>query len=153
MTLRRKLSIAAVMLLIICAVCWFASEKVHSTVYVAWREAYFAVRPVPRHCKERAAKFGANVDRIKHAAKNSLKPGVKKDDVARFFASENIPVTFDQIGQEYEATGAIFFEGLAECEDIACGDDSALIGVRVRGDVNGTVVSDPEVIGTYTDCM
>jgi hypothetical protein len=73
--------------------------------------------------------------------------------VARFFASENVPLTFDQIGQDYQATGTLYLEGLAECENFACGDDGALIGVRVKVDANGTVMSDPIVIGMYTDCM
>lgn len=73
--------------------------------------------------------------------------------MAHFFASENIPLTIDQIGQDYVATGTVYLKGLAECENFACGDDSALIGVRVKVDIDGTVVSDPVVIGMYTDCL
>jgi len=43
--------------------------------------------------------------------------------------------------------------GLVECSSLACGDDSSLIGVQVDVDGNGTVVSDPVVVGMYTDCM
>jgi len=86
-------------------------------------------------------------------AKHSLKVGTRKDDVVRFFASKNIPLSFEQIGQDHEATGTVYFKGLAECEIFACGDDSALIGVRVKADIDGTVLSDPVVIGMYTDCL
>ncbi len=71
----------------------------------------------------------------------------------RFFASENIPLTFDLVGQDKEATGTLNFKGLAECENLACGDDSTSIGVRVKVDIDGTVVSDPVVIGIYTNCL
>jgi hypothetical protein len=73
--------------------------------------------------------------------------------VVRFFASENIPLTFNQIGQDHEASGTVYFKGLAECESFACGDDSTLIGVRVKVDIDGTVLSDPVVIGMYTNCL
>ena len=73
--------------------------------------------------------------------------------MVRFFASEKVPLTFNPIGQDREATGTLYFKGLAECENLACGDDSALIGVRVKVDVDGTVASDPVVIGMYTDCL
>jgi len=86
-------------------------------------------------------------------AKNALKIGTKKDDVVRFFATENVPLTFDQIGQNREARGTLYFKGLSECENVACGDDSALIGVRVTVDIDGTVVSDPVVVGMYTNCV
>ena len=45
--------------------------------------------------------------------------------MVRFFTSENVPLSF---GQDHEAMGALYFKGLAECENIACGDDAALIG-------------------------
>ena len=71
----------------------------------------------------------------------------------RFFTSEGIPVTFDQIAERDEATGTIFVQGDAACGSLACGDDSALIGVRVDVDENGTVVSQPVIVGMYTDCL
>jgi len=86
-------------------------------------------------------------------ARNSLKVGTTKEDVARFFASENTPLTINESGQNHEAIGTLYFKGLAECQNVACGDDSALIGIRVKVDANGTVVSDPVVIGMYTDCL
>jgi hypothetical protein len=153
MTRKRKLGIAASALLAIGTVSWFAVEDFRSLVYLALRGAYFALHPVPSGCKERAAEFNARVELIQRHAKNSLKVGAKKDDVAHFFASENILLTIDQIGQDHEATGTVYFKGLAECENFACGDDSSLIGVRVKVNMNGTVVSDPVVVGMYTDCL
>jgi hypothetical protein len=153
MTLRQKLGIAAIALLAVGTACWFAVDDFRGYVYLALRGAYFAVHPVPARCKERAAEFQARVELIQRDAKNSLKVGAKKDDVTHFFASENIPLTIDQIGQDHEASGTVYFKGLAECENFACGDDSSLIRVQVKVDINGTVVSDPVVIGIYTDCL
>ncbi len=118
-------------------------------------EAYQFVRPIPPHCKQRAADFEARVNRIKADAKATLKPGTKKADVASFFASENIPVTFFSADPDrgQEAEGTIYVTGDAACSSGACGDDSALIGVRVELDENGTVQSDPVVVGMYTDCL
>jgi len=153
MPFRRKLGIAAIALLVIGAVSSLAVGDFRSFVCLALRAAHFAVHPVPSRCKERAAEFQAREEFIQRNAKNSLKVGARKDDVSHFFASENIPFTIIQIGQDHEATGTVYLKGLAECENLACGDDSALIGVRVKVDVDGTVVSDPVVIGMYTDCL
>jgi len=95
----------------------------------------------------------ARVKRIEANAKMSLKPGTKKADVTAFFASEKIPMGFYKMAGQNEASGQIFVTGLTECASVACGDDSALIGVRVDVDENGTVVSDPVVVGMYTDCL
>jgi len=153
MTLRRKIVIAALALLAIGAVCWFAIGDFRSLVYLALRGAYFSAHATPPRCKQRAAEFQAKVDHIRRDAKNALKIGTKKNDIVRFFASQNIPLIFDQIGQDHEATGTLYFKGLAECENFACGDDSALIGVRVNVDIDGTVASEPVVIGMLTNCM
>jgi len=153
MTLRRKPGIAALVLLAIGVVCWFVVGDFRSWVYFALRGAHFALHPSPPRCKQRAAAFSVKVERMQRDANDSLKVGTRKGDVVRFFASENVPLSFDQIGQDRQARGTLFFKGLAECENFACGDDSALIGVRVNVDGEGTVVSDPVVIGMYTDCM
>jgi len=71
----------------------------------------------------------------------------------RFFASEKIPVTFSQLDGQNEAEGGIDVKGDAECGSLACGDDSAWIGIRVDLDENGAVSSDPVVVGGYTDCL
>jgi hypothetical protein len=150
MKLRWKLGIAIpITLFAVGAVCWFTITDFRFWV----REAYFLVRPVPRLCKQRAADFGAREERIRAEAKASLKPGTKKADVISFFTSEKMSVDFYQIAEQHEASGEIYIKGLAECADIACGDDSALIGVRVDVDENGTVLSVPVVVGMETDCL
>jgi len=151
---RRRLGIAVpVALLAVGLVCWFTVGDFRNWVYFGMRIAYFAIRPVPSSCKQRAAEFTAKVGLIKREAKNSLRVGTKKDDVARFFASENIPFTFDQILGEHEARGTVYFKGVAECENVACSDDSALIGVEAKLDEDGTVLSDPVVMGMYSNCL
>jgi hypothetical protein len=150
MKLRWKLAIAVpIILLAVGVACWFASDHFRFWVF----EAYCYVRPIPPRCKQRAADFQARVGRIEAGAKVSLKPGTTKTGVTSFFASQNIPVEFYQIAGHNEASGQIYVTGLAECASVACGDDSALIGVRVDVDGNGTVVSDPVVVGMYTDCL
>ena len=150
MKLRWKFGIALpTALLAIGAVCWFTSDYCRFWL----REAYQSVRPIPRSCKQRAAEFEARVKRIKANAEASLKPGGKKADVIGFFASERIPINFHQIAGRNEASGQIYVGGLAECASVACGDDSALIGIRVDVDGSGTVVSNPVVVGMYTNCL
>lgn len=138
-------------------VCWFMSNGFRNWVgaqtYFVMRETQLAIHPPPPRCKVREAEFTSRVERIKRDAKGSLEIGSKKSDVIRFFASEGIPVTFDEIVGRDEATGTIFVHGDAACGSLACGDDSALIGVRVDVDENGTVVSPPVVVGIYTDCL
>jgi hypothetical protein len=146
-----KLGIALpVTLLATGTVCWFTSPYCRFWIW----EAYQSVRPVPTRCKQRAADFQARVKRIKASAKISLKPGTKKADVTAFFASEGIPMDSSyQTAGRNEVSGHIYVTGLAECSSVACGDDSALIGVRVDVDEDGTVLSDPVVVGMYTDCL
>lgn len=92
-------------------------------------DAYQSVRPVPTRCKQRAADFQARVKQIEANAQMSLKPGTKKADVSAFFASEKIPMGSYHIAGRNEVSGQIYVKGLAECSSVACGDDSALIGV------------------------
>ena len=112
-----------------------------------------AVRPVPRICKQRSAELQRRVDRLKADAQSTLKAGATRTEVAGFFASESIPLKYESIGGQTYAAGQVFVAGLPECATIACGDDSALIGVRVEVDSGGAVVSDPVVVGMYTDCL
>jgi hypothetical protein len=150
MKLRWKVGIALpVALLATGTVCWFTSGYCRFWMWVA----YQSVRPVPTRCKQRAADFQARVKRIEANTKISLKPGTKQADVTSFFASEKIPMDSYQIAGRNEVSGQIYVKGLAECANVACGDDSALIGVRVDVDENGTVVSDPVVVGMYTNCL
>jgi len=150
MKLRWKLGIALpVALLATGTACWFTSGYCRFWIW----EAYQAVRPVPTRCKQRAADLEARVKRIEANARISLKPGAKKADVTRFFASEKIPTNSYHIAGRNEVSGQIYVKGLTECSSVACGDDSALIGVRVEVDENGTVVAEPEVVGMLTNCL
>ena len=150
MKLKWKLGIALpTALLATGMVCWFTSDYCR---FWMW-EAYQSVRPIPTRCKQRAADFEAREKRIEANAKISLKPGTKKADVTAFFASEKIPMDSYQIAGRRMISGQVYVKGLTECSSVACGDDSAMIGVRVNVDENGTVVSDPVVVGMYTDCL
>jgi|ERR1700728_1517738 len=150
MKLRWKLGIALpVALLATGTVCRFTSDYCRSWI----GEAYQLVRPVPMRCKQRAADFQARVKRIRGDAKLSAKPGTKEADVASFFASEKIPMDSYKIAGRNEVSGQIYVTGLAECASAACGNDSAMIGIRVEVDEHGTVVSDPVVVGMYTNCL
>ena len=150
MKLRWKLGLTfPAVLLATATVCWFSSAFCR---FWMW-EAYQSVRPVPKRCKQRALDFQSRVKQIEANAKMSLKLGTKKADVTAFFASENIPMGSYKMAGKNVASGQIFITGLTECASVACGDDSALIGVRVDVDENGTVVSDPVVVGMYTDCL
>jgi hypothetical protein len=142
-----------VALLAIGAACWLISDNFRSLIFLTWRAGYFAVHPAPPRCKQRAAEFQANVARIRRDAINSLKIGSKRDDLLRFFASENIPLTFNQIGQDHEARGSIYVTGLPECENVACGDDSAAISMSVKINADGIVVSEPVVVGVFMRCL
>ena len=153
MTLRRKTGIGAIALFAMGIVCLFAVGSFRSCFFFALRGAHFALHPAPARCKQRAAEFSAKVERMQREANDSLKVGTKQHDVIRFFATGNLPLSFDQIGQDRQARGTLYFKGLAECENIACGDDSILIGVRVNVDADGTVLSAPVVTGMYTDCL
>jgi hypothetical protein len=153
MTPRRRLGIGvAISLLTVGIVCWSVPE-LRPLVYITVRAAHFAIHPAPARCKQRAIEFQAKVRAIEKDAKSSLKIGTNKGDVVQFFAAEALLPTFDQIGSQGEATGTLRFKGLAECENFACGDDSAAIQVRVRVDAAGTVLSDPRVTGIYTNCL
>lgn len=150
MKLRRKLAIALpVTFLVVGTAGWFTSGDCRFWVW----EAYQSVRPVPAHCKQRAADFQARLKQIKSQAKASLKPGTREADVTRFFESEKIPMNSSRIAGQSQVSGQIYVTGLAECASVACGDDSAMIGIRVDVDENGTVISDPVVVGMYTNCL
>jgi hypothetical protein len=86
------------------------------------------------------------VETLQRDARNKLRIGTKKEDVIRFFADNGIPVTFDYGA----ASGAVHTLG---CAPQGCGTDDGLLGVLVKVDAEGTVVSEPVVGGIYTDCL
>lgn len=97
-------------------------------------------------CKQRGAAYLARVEKLKKDAHQELKIGTKKEDVSRFFAENGIPLTL----VEGEATGTIYTTG---CAPSGCGSDDALLGLRVKVDKAGTVISEPIVGAIYTNCL
>jgi hypothetical protein len=97
-------------------------------------------------CKQRGVAFDAKVDALKRVAFSQLKIGTKKEDVVRFFAGNNFPISFDKFG----ASGTIHTQG---CSPFGCGTDEALIGLGVELDEAGNVKSKPVVVGMYTNCL
>lgn len=97
-------------------------------------------------CKQRGAAYRARVQTLKREAHEKLKIGTKKDAVVRFFAENGIPVTFSRD----EASGTIHTSG---CAPSGCGSDAALLGLQVKVDEAGTVVSEPDVGALYTNCL
>jgi len=104
-------------------------------------------------CKQRVVALQSRVEEIKREAHDKLKVGTKRDDVIRFFATNNIPLTFGKFVDRNEATGTIYVSGTSECASLACGTDATLIGLRVDIDEAGTVVSEPVIVSIYTDCL
>ena len=97
-------------------------------------------------CKQRDAALTQRLDPLRHRAHDKLKVGTKKDDVIRFFADNGIPLTIEG----HEASGTVRTLG---CAPLGCGTDDFLIGVRVGLDDAGSVKSEPDVGGIYTNCL
>ncbi len=97
-------------------------------------------------CKQRGAVYSARVEQLKRDAHEKLRFGTKKDAVIHFFEANGIPVTF--VGGE--ATGTISVTG---CAPAGCGSDNALLGLSVKVDDAGAVLSEPTVGALYTDCL
>jgi hypothetical protein len=98
------------------------------------------------NCKKRGAAYNAKREKLEHDAHEKLTMGTKKDMVIRFFQENDIPVTFDY----GEASGTIYTTG---CAPFGCGSDAALLGLRVKVDDAGSVISEPQVGGIYTNCL
>src|SRR5262245_60304001 len=97
-------------------------------------------------CEQRSDAYLARVAKLKRDASETLQIGTTKDTVIRFFENNGIPVTF--VGGE--ASGTIFLKG---CAPFGCGSDDALLGLRVKVDKAGTVISEPVVGAIYTNCL
>jgi hypothetical protein len=97
-------------------------------------------------CRQRGAAYEKRVEALKRDAHYRLRIGTKKEVVIRFFAENGIPVTF--VGEEI--TGTIYTTG---CAPSGCESDDALLGLRVKVDELGTVVSEPVVGALYTNCL
>ena len=103
-------------------------------------------------CKKRNEAFSHRVKIVEQDAHTQLKVGTKKDEVARFYTQHEIPFQFvwlKDVGSE--AIGTLYTVG--GCAPLGCGSNSALIGVRVKVDVDGGVTGEPEIVSMYTDCL
>lgn len=97
-------------------------------------------------CRQRGDALNARVEKLKLEAHNKLMIGTKKDAVIRFFSESGMPATF----KRSEASGTTYTSG---CAPSGCGTDVALLGLRVKVDEAGTVVSEPDVGAIYTNCL
>jgi hypothetical protein len=97
-------------------------------------------------CRQRGDALNARVAALKREAHNKLKIGTKKDAIIRFFSESGMPATFNS----NEASGTTYTSG---CAPSGCGSDAALLGLRVKVDDTGTVVSEPIVGAIYTNCL
>ena len=97
-------------------------------------------------CKQRGVAFGAKVVALNRTALERLTIGTKKEDVIRFFAENQFPISFDKFG----ANGTVYTTG---CSPFGCGTDAAVIDLEVKLDEAGNVKSKPVVIGFYTNCL
>ena len=102
-------------------------------------------------CKQRNAAFSRRIEIIEHDAHEQLKVGARRDDVARFYKTHEIPFEVVWVIDTNEAIGTLYTVG--GCAPLGCGTDNALIGVRVRLNAEGTVTGEPEVVDMYTDCL
>jgi hypothetical protein len=105
-------------------------------------------------CQRRNAAFVRRIVSIKQDAHEQLKIGTKKANVARFYTEHKIP--FEVVSWPFkdggsEAIGTLYTIG--GCAPLGCGNDNALIGVRVKVDADGAAVGEPEVVSIYTDCL
>ena len=105
-------------------------------------------------CQRRNAAFERRIGSIKQDAREQLKIGTKKADVARFHTEHKIP--FEFVSRPFkeggsESIGTLYTIG--GCAPLGCGTDNALIGVRVKVDADGTVIGEPEVVSIYRDCV
>jgi hypothetical protein len=82
-------------------------------------------------CKQRGAAFSRRVKIVKQDARRQLIVGTNKDEVARFYTEHEIPfevVRIPDVG--FLAIGTLYTIG--GCAPLGCGNDNALIGVRVK---------------------
>jgi hypothetical protein len=97
-------------------------------------------------CRQREAVYNARVEKLRRDATEQLKIGVKKEDVVRVFEQNGLPVEF----HAGVAEGTIQTQG---CSPSGCGNDDAILGLRVRVDRQGTVIGEPAIGAIYTDCL
>ena len=97
-------------------------------------------------CAARNAQLQERVNRLQNDARERLKIGVTKANVARFFDEHGMTVTFGY-GVAQSSMNAV------GCAPFGCGRDDVIFGVSVNVNSEGTVVGEPHVSGIYTDCL
>ena len=97
-------------------------------------------------CVARHAAFHDRVEKLRTDAGQQLRIGVNKSELTRFFEEHGMRVNFGY----GLASGSIQTTG---CAPFGCGADTAVIGVSVPVDDQGTVTAEPRVSGIYTDCL
>jgi hypothetical protein len=100
-----------------------------------------------RQCKLRDVAYRERISRIQGVADGMLKVGASREDVLHFFSQIGMKPAFDELRRE--ASSSLYLRACSP--GWYCGD-SALVGVRVKFDVNGRVESH-EVGGIYTNCL
>jgi hypothetical protein len=85
-------------------------------------------------------------EKLNQDARDGLVIGTKREAVVRFFEEHGLPVTF----ANGEASGTISVMG---CAPRGCGSDAALLGLRVKVDLDGTVIGAPVIGAIYIDCL
>ena len=97
-------------------------------------------------CKRRGLALQQRIATLQRSAHDRLPPGTKKDEVVRFFEENQIPFAIE--GDE--ASGTTLTSG---CCPFGCGSDDVLIGVKVKLDGDGSVMSEPHVGAICTTCL
>jgi uncharacterized protein YpmB len=120
-------------------------EASSANIELRMREAYDA-KLKDGTCKIRGDAYDTRARALEREAHATLKIGVKKNTIIRFFAENGIPVTFTRDVAE----GTIYTVG---CSPLGCGTDNALLGLRVGVDKKGTIISEPVIGSIYTDCL
>jgi hypothetical protein len=102
-------------------------------------------------CRAMNDEFEARLHRLKQNAAKRLPIGASKDEVARFFSENNMSLEIRPVDAGREAAGTFATSG--GCPPFGCGNNEALIFLRIRLDDGDQVSGPPVVDGMYTDCM
>jgi hypothetical protein len=97
-------------------------------------------------CRRRGEVLERQLKTVERDAKDQLKIGTRREDVAKFFDEHALPFTV----AESTAYGTLYTIG---CAPFGCGTDRGMIGVRVKLDAAGAVAEEPRVVGMYVDCL
>ena len=122
-------------------------NKITIAVLVALA-VFLGVRQYRSHmlCLARKDSLRKLVEGLTDDARGQLRPGTNKAGVVRFFQDHHMQVDFGY----GIASGSFVTSG---CAPFGCGADTAIVGVSVKVNGDGMVVSEPQVSGMFNDCM